>query len=104
MIAQNTGSFKPLDVPLGVGRDLKFIGTALSMKPGELSKPIEGNRGYYIIKLLSKSEFDTVKYSIERESLRTQILQEKRQRALSDWQIALRENADIVDHRDKYFR
>ncbi|MGD1044009.1 MAG: peptidylprolyl isomerase [Bacteroidota bacterium] len=102
--AQTTGSFKPIDGPANVGRDLKFIGTALAMKPGELSKPFEGNLGYYIIKLLSKTELDTAKYSIERESLRTQLLQEKRQRELTDWQTALREKADIVDHRDKYFR
>ena len=78
--AQTTGPFKPTDGPVGVGRDLKFIGTALALKSGELSKPIEGNLGYYIIKLLSKTEFDTAKYDMERESLRTQLLQEKRQR------------------------
>ena len=74
------------------------------MKAGELSKPFEGNRGYYIIKLLSKTEVDTAKFSAEREMLRTQILQEKRQRAFTDWRTELREKADIVDHRDKYFR
>jgi len=100
----NTGDFKTTDIPLGVGRDQKFIGTALGLKPGELSKPFEGHRGYYILKLLSKSNIDTVKYSNERESLRAQILQEKRQRALTDWQTSLREKADILDHRDKFFR
>ena len=104
VISQNTGAFKPTNGPAGIGRDLKFIGTALSLKPGELSKPFEGNRGYYIIKLLTKTEFDTIKYNVERESMRTQLLQEKRQRALTDWQTSLREKADIVDHRDKYFR
>ena len=102
--AQSTGPFKPIDGPAVIGRDLKFIGTALAMKPGELSKPFEGNLGYYIIKLLSKTEIDTAKYSMEHESLRTQLLQEKRQRVLTDWQTALHEKADIVDHRDKYFR
>lgn len=104
LTAQITGPFKPIDGPASVGHDLKFIGTTLAMKSGELSKPFEGNLGYYIIKLLSKTEIDTTKYSIECESLRTQLLQEKRQRALMDWQTALREKADIVDHRDKYFR
>jgi peptidyl-prolyl cis-trans isomerase D len=101
---QTTGSFKPIEGPVNVGRDLKFIGTALALKAGEVSKPVEGNLGFYIIKLLSKTEFDSTKYNIDRESLRTQLLQEKRQRELSDWQTALREKADIVDHRDKYFR
>ncbi len=102
--AQITGPFKPIDGPTVIGRDLKFIGTALALKPGELSKPFEGNLGYYIIRLLSKTEIDTAKYNMEHESLRTQLLQEKRQRFLADWQTALHEKADIVDHRDKYFR
>jgi parvulin-like peptidyl-prolyl isomerase len=104
LVAQNTGAFKPAEAPSGVGRDLKFIGVALSLKQGELSQPFEGNRGYYILQLLSKTPFDSVKYSSERESLSGQILQEKRGRALSDWHTALREKADIVDHRDKFFR
>ncbi len=104
LIAQNTGSFKPTEYPPGIGRDLVFIGTALALKPGELSKPVEGSRGYYIIKLLSKSEFDTSYYRLQKEALRSQILQEKRQRVFSDWQIALRENAEIIDNRDKFFR
>ena len=104
LIAQNTGIFKPIDGPSGVGRDQKFIGIALSLKQGELSNPFEGNRGYYIIQLLSKTPFDSVKYSSERESLSAQLLQEKRNRALSDWHTTLREKADIVDHRDKFFR
>jgi peptidyl-prolyl cis-trans isomerase D len=104
LIAQNTGVFKPTDAPQGVGRDLKFIGAALSLKPGEVSKPIEGNRGYYIIQLVSKTPFDTVGYNVERESLRSQLLQEKRNRVLSDWHTALLEKADIIDHRDKFFR
>jgi parvulin-like peptidyl-prolyl isomerase len=102
--AQTTGPFKPADGPAIIGRDLKFIGTALALKSGELSKPFEGKLGYYIIKLLSKTEFDTARYNLERESLRNQLLQDMRQRALSDWQTALHEKADIVDHRDKYFR
>jgi peptidyl-prolyl cis-trans isomerase D len=104
LIAQNSGVFKPNDGPPGIGRDMKFIGNVLSLKQGELSKPFEGNRGYYIVQLLSKSSFDSLRYNSERESLGAQLLQEKRSRALSDWHTALREKADIVDHRDKFFR
>ena len=102
--AQVTGVFTPANGPSNVGRDLKFIGTALALKPGELSKPFEGNAGYFIIKLLSKTEFDSAKYNIEREPIRSQLLQEMRQRVLMEWQNALREKAAIVDNRDKYFR
>ena len=102
--AQITGPFTPGNGPAGIGHDLKFIGTALALKTGDLSKPFDGNAGYYIIKILSKTEFDTTKYNMERESLRTQLLQEKRQHVSMDWQTALHEQATIVDNRDKYFR
>ena len=104
LIAQKTGPFTPVTFPAGVGRDLKFIGAALSLKSGELSKPVDGNRGFYIIKLLSRTEIDTVKYDVQRASLREQLLQEKRNRAISDWQTALREKAEIVDNRDKFYQ
>jgi peptidyl-prolyl cis-trans isomerase D len=104
LIAQNTGAFKPVDVIPGIGRDLKFMGAVLALRQGELSKPIEGNRGFFIIQLLSKTPFDSVKYNSDHESLSAQLLQEKRNRALSEWHTALREKANIVDHRDKFFR
>jgi parvulin-like peptidyl-prolyl isomerase len=104
IIAQSTSAFKPTDVPQGVGRDPVFIGTALALKPGEISKPVEGSRGYFIIKMVSKTEFDSTKYRMEEDGLRRQLLSEKNQRNINEWQLALREKADIIDHRDKFFR
>lgn len=102
--AQKTGSFKATDAPAGVGRDYTFIGTAFSLNAGQVSKPFEGSRGYYIIKLLSKTPFDSTQFANERASLREQLLQEKRNRVFSEWLNALREKASIEDHRDKFYR
>jgi peptidyl-prolyl cis-trans isomerase D len=104
LIAQRTGSFMPLSSVPGIGNDPEFIGTALALKPGELSKPVEGKRGLYIIKLLAKTAIDTTKFDAEKPSLRNQILQEKRNQFISQWQTATREKADIVDHREQFFR
>jgi len=104
VIAQKTGPFKPVDAPAGVGRDPKFTGTAMALRPGELSKPFEGFRGYYILKLLSRENIDSTRFAVEKSGLRDQLLQEKRSRLMSDWQAQLREKADIEDHRDKFFR
>jgi peptidyl-prolyl cis-trans isomerase D len=104
LIVGNTGQFRLSGFPSGIGRDLNFIGTAFGMKPGETSKPFEGNSGYFIIKLVSKTEFDTAKYNSERDLISMQLLQEKRQRILSEWQTALNEKAEIIDNRDKYGR
>lgn len=102
--AQKTGPFKAGETPLGVGRDFTFIGTALALNPGDLSKPFEGARGYYIMKMTSKSPFDSLKFSNERTTMRDQIMQEKQNRVFSEWLTALREKADIEDYRDRFFR
>jgi len=104
VIVQKTGPFKAQDAPPGVGRDLGFIGHAETLQPNEISKPFEGSRGYYIVKMLSKSAFDSTQYASTKNTLKEQILQEKRNRLFSDWLTALRDKADIEDHRDKFYR
>ncbi|MCX7984972.1 MAG: peptidylprolyl isomerase [Bacteroidetes bacterium] len=102
--AQRTGPFKPSGFPAGVGRDLKFIGTALGLNVGQISKPIEGNRGYYIIKLTAKSPFDSSHYKAVRKTLYSSILQEKQSTFLNNWLTSLREKATIEDYRLKFYR
>ncbi len=99
-----TGPFKPGDVPTGVGRDPRFIGTALSLSPGEIAKPFEGIRGYYIMKLLSRTPVDSTAFATERPVLRSTLLREKQSRFLSEWQSSLRERADIRDYRYRFYR
>ncbi len=103
VFAQKT-TFKLAEVPPGIGREPKFNGTAMALKPGEISSVVEGLRGFYVIKLNAKSEIDTVRYAVERVSLRDQLLNDKRSRFLNDWRTALRESATIEDHRDKFYR
>jgi peptidyl-prolyl cis-trans isomerase D len=102
--AMRTGPFTPTGSVNGVGRDAKFVGEALSLKEGEISKPFDGSRGYYILKLITKTPFDTARYSAEHNTLRDQILQERKSRLISDWLTALRNKADIVDNREKFYR
>ncbi len=88
----------------GVGRDPFFFGAVSGLKPGQISPAVQNQRGAFIAQLLSVSAFDTTAYNSQRESLRTRLLQEKRNRFLSDWLTALKEKADIEDHRDMFFR
>jgi peptidyl-prolyl cis-trans isomerase D len=102
--AMRTGVFSRSGAVNGVGRDPKFIGEALTLKQDEISKPFDGIRGYYIIKLISKTPIDTARFAAEHSTLRDQILQEKKSRLVSDWLTALRAKADIVDDREKFYR
>ncbi|MCC6398449.1 MAG: hypothetical protein IT282_15650, partial [Bacteroidetes bacterium] len=53
---------------------------------------------------LAVSPFDSVGFSSQRETLKSRLLQEKRNRFLSDWLAMLKEKADIEDMRDQFFR
>lgn len=88
----------------GVGRDMKFIGAVSGMNPGDISNPVEGQRGVFIIKLLSKSAFDSTAYTTQRDGLYAQVLGEKRNRFLSEWSENLKKSAEIVDNRDLFYR
>jgi len=102
--AARTGAFKVQDAPTGIGRDYAFVGHVATLKPGEISKPFQGTRGYFVAKLLAKSAFDSTQYAVEKNTLRDQILGEKRNRLFSDWLAALREKATIEDLRSEYYR
>jgi len=101
---RETGVFSPGSAVPGVGRDLNFLGTVTGLKPGEISKAIQGTRGAYVVQLLSKSDFDSTSYVAQREVVRSRLLQEKRGRYITDWIEKLKANADIEDHRDLFFR
>jgi hypothetical protein len=88
----------------GIGRDPFFFGAVSGLKPGQISPAVQNLRGAFVTQLLSVSAFDSTAYTTQREALKTRLLQEKRNRFLSDWLTALKEKADIVDHRDMFFR
>ena len=104
VVAQTTGSFKAGEAVASLGRDPVVTGAALSLNPGEISKPFEGSRGYFVLKLISKSPVDSTRYDSEWKTLHDQILTEKRNRFTSEWLAKLREKAEIEDYRDRFYR
>jgi len=96
---QTTGSFTPGGSVPTVGRDYAFIETALELGLNKVSPPVKGFRGYYLISVIERSEFDSSAYSIQRNTMRDQILQEKRNTYFNQWLAKLKEEADIKDNR-----
>ncbi len=101
---QGTGAFLASAGIPGVGRDLSFLGVVEGLNPGQISAPFIGFRGVYLVQLLTKSAFDSTAYASQREILRTQMLQEKRNRYVGEWLGRLKETADIEDNRDLFYR
>ena len=101
---QTTGQFQPSGSIPTIGRDNAFLGVAMSLPVRKVSQAVEGGRGYYLIKLLGKSPFDSASFNAQRTILAAQMLQEKKQRIIADWLEKLKEKADIEDSRDMFYR
>ncbi|MDH4069542.1 MAG: peptidylprolyl isomerase [Ignavibacteria bacterium] len=96
---RNVGPIKLTGAIPGVGRDQGFVGAVENLAIGEISQPVKGTRGAYLIQLVGKSEFDEVDYAARRPGLRTKLLQDRRNRFYNDWLANLKESADIEDNR-----
>lgn len=101
---QETGLFSPGGAVPGIGRDPAFLGAVEVLEPGKISEPIQGQRGAYLIQVLSRTPFDSTAFAAQRASIESRLLQEKKGRFLNDWLARLRERADIQDNRDLFFR
>ena len=101
---QTTGPFTLGGSIPGIGRDMSFFGTTAALAPGQISPAFAGVRGAYLVQLLSTTGFDSSAYTAQKEVLRSRMLQEKKSRFLTEWLGKLREQADIEDHRDTFYR
>jgi peptidyl-prolyl cis-trans isomerase D len=88
----------------GIGQDLSLTGGLAALNAGQISKPIDGLRGVYLVSLTSKSAFDSTTYNTQKDILRNQLLTERKNRFLSDWSENLKKSAEIVDNRDLFYR
>jgi parvulin-like peptidyl-prolyl isomerase len=99
-----TGEFTLSGAIPTVGRDPAFMGAVSALQVSQISPAIQGARGAFLIQLVSRTEMDSVAYGSQSEMLRTRLLQEKRNRFLSEWMESLRKSADIEDKRDLFYR
>ena len=98
-----TGLFKLQSYLPSIGMDPHFNGAAFKLKVGEVSKPVEGNRGYYIIKVVDRTRFNEKAFAAKKGKKKQELLQQKMQMAYIAWFNSLKEKANIKDYRDQYF-
>jgi len=85
-----------------VGREPRFVGAAFALKPGAVSKPVEGTSGYFLIELVEKNEINESDLASQQDNLRNQILARRKQAMFGQWYTTLKENAKIKDLRKEY--
>lgn len=84
----------------GLGREPKLIGATFGMEVGDISKPIKGEQGVYVVSLDSKTETPAQpSFSNNGRILNTTLS------SRVDYEVfeALKEKADITDNRAKFF-
>ncbi|MDZ7725892.1 MAG: peptidylprolyl isomerase [candidate division KSB1 bacterium] len=85
----------------GVGREPRFAGTAFALEEGDFSEPVKGSRGYYLLQLIEKDEFDEKAFNARKEELATRIARQRRNQIFAEWYENIKERATIKDYRDE---
>ncbi|MDX1699981.1 MAG: peptidylprolyl isomerase, partial [Melioribacteraceae bacterium] len=88
----------------GLGRDFAFTQAALEAELNKIEGPIKSSRGSYLIRVTKRSEIDSTLFNIQRNSLRDNLLTQKRNMIFTDWIASLKENAEIEDNRHLFYR
>jgi len=101
---QTTGDFTFGGGVPTVGREFAFNGAAKEAAIGKVTAPVEGKRGYYLMKVMTRTPFDSAGFSMTKNMLATQVVTEKRQRVLAQWLAKLKETSEIEDNRDLFYR
>ena len=100
----NTPPFKISNGVPNIGPDQAFVGTLLSLKPNQVSQPVRGLRGPYVIRLDSRSNFDDAAFKVKKQDIRNQELQSRQNEFIQSWLEQKRQEIDISDNRDRFFR
>jgi peptidylprolyl isomerase/peptidyl-prolyl cis-trans isomerase D len=85
-----------------LGQDYALSTAVFKMKPGEISKPIKGAKGYYIVKINSITEFKEDDYILKAQEIKKNMLMNKKQQIVSEWLTRMQSEAEIIDNRSKY--
>ncbi len=87
-----------------IGQDLNFIKGAFQLsEAGALSEVVEGERGYYLIQLVSREPVDETTYEMVKGNLKQQLLIQKQNQLYQEWLTRLREDADIENNLRDFF-
>ena len=86
-----------------IGKDYSFIDAAFSLEKKQLSKPVKGIKGFYLIYLTEKTEFDSAAYNLQSGTLRNNLLQAKKNAFINQWLITLKDKSDIIDNRYMFY-
>ncbi len=87
----------------GIGRDLAFTQAALDAPLNKVTNPVKGMRGYYLLDVTQKTKIDSTMFSIQKNSIRDNLLAQRKNKVLSEWIEKLKKDSDIEDNRYLFY-
>ena len=102
-VVKQTGDFSVSGSVPGVGLDYNFIANSMKLPLNKVSNPVKGEKGYYLIKVLSRTPFNAKAFAIQRNKIMNNLLEQKKNDFFNEWLASLKKNADIVDNRSQFF-
>ena len=91
-------NFNSVQIP-GIGMEPRVVGTVTNLQPNQISQPITGNNGVYIVEVIDVEE--GTGNGVDNERMR--LAQNLNFRASQQAYTAHREKADIEDQRSKFY-
>ncbi|MBS3738265.1 MAG: peptidyl-prolyl cis-trans isomerase, partial [Psychroflexus sp.] len=85
------------------GKEPKVVGAAFALDKDEISQPVEGQKGIYVIKLTQKTEAPALASYKDAALKETQKRMQKLQNPNNDVTEALKEAKEIEDNRAKVY-
>ncbi len=92
-------SFSEFSIPQ-IGRENKVFGKIFSMQTGQISEPIAGERGVFVIELV---EIADPQQGIDYETQKSQLLTNTRNRVDFEAYPALQKAVNVVDNRGRFY-
>jgi len=88
----------------GLGRQYGITNYALDAELNKVSDPIKIERGAVLIKVTGRTEFNNDDYLVQRNSIRDNLLQQKKSRFFTSWLAQIKDEAEIEDNRHLFYR
>ncbi len=94
----------PVSTITSVGRDFIFNDYVMSGEINKVSAPIKGKRGSYIIRITSRTKFDSTAFALQKNNLRNYLMQQQQTAYFRNWVENLKKAGNVIDLRYKFYK